>query len=79
MSCLTAKPVVNGIEEDLEGTARVIRLDIGSEPGKSVARRYEVTSVPTVLVLDGRGEVVHRETGHPDREAVVDRARATAA
>lgn len=79
MSCLTAKPVVNGIEEDLEGTAPVVRLDIGSELGKEAARRYDVTSVPAILVLDGGGEVVHRTSGVPDRDEVVQRARATAA
>lgn len=77
MSCLTAKPVVNGIEKDLEGRARVIRLDIGSELGKAAAGRYGVSGVPTTLVLDGAGEVVHRSTGVPDRQEVV--ARATAA
>jgi thiol-disulfide isomerase/thioredoxin len=76
MPCLTAKPIVNGIEKDLEGTARVVRLDIGSDLGKSVAGRYGVTSVPALVVLDGSGEVVHRESGLPDREEVVSRVRA---
>lgn len=76
MSCLAAKPVVNGIEEDLEGIARVLRLDIGSKLGKEAASRFGVSSVPTMLVLDGAGEVVHRESGRPDREEVVARARA---
>lgn len=67
---------MNGIEKELEGTARVIRLDIGSELGRSVAGRYGVASVPTTLVLDGAGEVVHRETGIPDRQEVVARASA---
>lgn len=78
MSCLAAKPVVNGIEEDLEGTARVIRLDIASDRGKQVAGRYGVEAVPTIVVLDGEGEVVHRESGKPDREEVVSRAAAAA-
>jgi thioredoxin-like negative regulator of GroEL len=78
MSCLTAKPVVNGIEEDLEGTARVIRLDIASDRGKKVAGRYGVDAVPTIVVLDGEGEVAHRESGVPDREEVVSRATAVA-
>lgn len=66
---------MNGIEKDLEGTARVIRLDIGSELGRAGASTYGVTSVPATLVLDGAGGVVHRETGLPDRKAVVAQAR----
>lgn len=66
---------MNGIEKDLEGTARVIRLDINSEVGKAGAGTYGVTSVPTTLVLDGAGDVLHRETGIPSRKEVVARAR----
>lgn len=76
MTCLAAKPIVNGIEKDLEGTARVIRLDIASDLGRAAAGRHGVTSVPTTLVLDGGGDVVHRETGVPDRGEVVARAKA---
>lgn len=39
-------PVLQGIEKELEGTARVIRLDIASEVGKEAAGRYGVSSVP---------------------------------
>lgn len=67
---------MNGIEKDLEGTARVVRLDIASDLGKTVAERYGVSAVPTVVVLDGYGEVTHRESGIPDREEVVAAAAA---
>lgn len=62
---------MNGIEKDLEGTARVVRLDIGSDLGKSAAGRFGVTSVPTTLVLDAAGELAHRETGLPSRKEIV--------
>lgn len=67
---------MHGIEKDLGDRARVVWLDIGSEVGRSVAGRYGVSSVPTTLVVDGAGEVVHRVTGRPEREEVVARARA---
>lgn len=76
MTCLAAKPVVNGIEQDLKDSAPVIRLDIGSDMGKAVAGRFGVAGVPTVLVLDGDGNVVHRESGVPSRKDVVASARA---
>ncbi len=62
---------MNGIEKDLEGTARVIRLDIASDLGKSAAGRFGVTSVPTTLVLDAAGELAHRESGLPSRKEIV--------
>lgn len=75
MSCLAAKPVVNGIEDELEGVVRVIRLDIQSDQGKSAARKFDVTGVPATLLVDGSGEVVHRASGVPSREEMVQRAR----
>lgn len=65
---------MNGIEKELEGTARVIRLDISSEVGKAAAGRYGVSSVPTTLVLDGAGDVAHRSSGLPSRDEVVRHA-----
>lgn len=67
---------MDGIEKDLADTARVIRLDISSDIGRSVAGSYGVTSVPTTLVLDGDGTEVHRDTGLPNRKEVVARAKA---
>ena len=66
-----AKPVVDGIEKDLEGTAQVIRLSIMSELGSRVAQRYGVRGVPTIVVLDGSGEVVGQSVGMPDRAELV--------
>jgi thioredoxin-related protein len=66
-----AKPIVDGIEKDLEGTARVIRLSVVSELGSQVAQRYGVRGVPTIVVLDGEGQVVAQSTGLPDRADLV--------
>jgi len=66
-----AKPIVDGIEKDLEGTARVIRLSITSELGSRMAQRYGVRGVPTIVVLDGAGEVVLQSMGVPNRVDLV--------
>jgi hypothetical protein len=60
-----AKPVVDGLEQDLEGKARVIRLDLLSAVGQQAASRYGVRAVPTLLVVDGQGEVVYGQAGIP--------------
>jgi len=66
-----AKPIVDGIEKDLEGTAQVIRLSVTSQAGSLVAQRYGVRSVPTIVVLDGTGEVVTTSVGLPARANLV--------
>ncbi len=74
MPCLAAKPIVDGIERDLRGRAQVVRLNALSSIGNELAARYEVRGLPTTLVLDGGGEIVHRVTGLPKRKTVVAHA-----
>jgi thioredoxin-related protein len=68
-----AKPIVDGIERDLEGRAQVIRLSVISEVGSQVARRYGVRGVPTLIVFDGEGNLVDQIIGVPSRDAIVER------
>ena len=60
------------LENDLEGQATFLRLDFTSQVGRDSARIYEVTLVPTFLVFDGRGQLVLRQTGMPDTDAIRD-------
>jgi hypothetical protein len=70
--CLVAKPIVDGLERELDGTAEVVRLDIMSGLGRLVANRYGVDGLPTTLVFDGQGEIVHREGGPPNKGRVLE-------
>jgi thioredoxin 1 len=65
--CLLAKPIVDGLEKDLEGQAQVVRLNILSEVGREAAGRYGVRSVPTFLIFDNEGTLIGREVGFPNR------------
>ena len=71
-----AKPIVDGIEEDLSGTAEVIRLNILSPVGSQAASRYGVPAVPTLVVLGRDAEVIYRSVGTPDRKEIVARVSA---
>ena len=73
-----AKPVVDGIELDLEGQAQVLRLGVMDSVGGGLAMRYGVRGVPTLVVLNGAGEVVLKQTGVLDRAAVVAAVEALA-
>jgi thioredoxin-related protein len=66
-----AKPIVDGIERDLEGQARVVRLGVMSSLGSQAARQYNVRGVPTLIIFDGEGQPVGQSVGIPDRDAVV--------
>jgi thioredoxin-related protein len=65
-----AKPVVDRLEKELEGEADVIRVNVMSDLGLTLAREYGVRATPTMLVFDGAGNVVHARAGVPDGSAV---------
>jgi len=62
-----AKPIVDGLERELEGQAQVVRLSILSGPGREMARRHGIMRVPTFLIFDGQGNLIGRQAGLPDR------------
>lgn len=61
---------MDGLEADLKGRAAVLRLDLLSSVGREAAALYGVKAVPTILVFDGDGALVFRETGMPDAETI---------
>ena len=66
-----AKPVVDGIERELEGKAQVVRLSVMDNVSGQLALRYGARGVPTLVVLDGAGEVVYVKTGSPNRGEIL--------
>ena len=76
--CLSAKPVVDGIERAVRGRATVLRADILTPPGRTLWDRYSVRFVPTLVLFDGAGREVWRHEGFPDRDEAVRRIAALA-
>lgn len=74
-----AKPIVDGLEKKLEGKAEVVRLDLMSKVGRQAARRYGVRAVPTLVVIDGQGNVVHGQAGIPRSGQVIEQVDAVLA
>jgi len=68
--CTLAKPIVDGIEDDLHGQAQVLRIDLLSGVGRETASQFGVKAVPTTLVFDGSGQLVLRDMGMPDAAAI---------
>lgn len=62
---------MDGLEQDLEGRARVLRLSVMDDVGEELALRYNVRGVPTFVLLDGAGRVVLTQVGMPDRAEIV--------
>ncbi|MCK6628761.1 MAG: hypothetical protein L6R45_26735 [Anaerolineae bacterium] len=64
------------METKLAGKARVIRLDVFSRVGRQAAARYGVRGTPTVIVLDGRGDLVYGQAGLPQSAQLVEQVEA---
>jgi hypothetical protein len=67
---------VDGLEQDLKGRAAVLRLDLLSGVGREAASTYGVKVVPTVLLFDGNGQVIVRQSGKVDAGPIRDRVAA---
>jgi hypothetical protein len=62
---------VNGIEKDLQGQAKVVRLNFLNKLGRELARAYGVTAIPAMIVFDGGGRVRYSHQGVPNRQRIV--------
>lgn len=58
-----AKPIVDGLEQELTGQAKVMRLDLMSSVGQQAAGYFGVRGIPTLLVVDGKGGVILTQIG----------------
>lgn len=58
------------LERDLEGQVQLLRLSVWSSVGRQLAARYGVQGVPTFLLFDGQGQMVHYQVGRLDAEQV---------
>ena len=72
MGCTLAKPIVDGIENELRGELLVMRVNIQTEEGKELANRYNSVVTPTFLLFDKRGQEIYRSIGQIDPQAVRD-------
>tara|TARA_B110000263_G_scaffold248271_1_gene262790 strand:+ start:447 stop:659 length:213 start_codon:yes stop_codon:yes gene_type:complete len=54
------KPAVDRLEDKLEGTWVIVRLDVQSDLGAVLKEEYKATLVPTFLVFDAKGEELMR-------------------
>ncbi len=74
-TCLLSKPKVDQLEQELEGEAKVLRLNIKEPVGQEMANRLGVRGVPTFFIIDGEGRILYIRSGSPDIEGILDVVR----
>jgi thioredoxin-related protein len=60
------KPIVDGIEEQFKDRLVVIRLDIQSQTGQTLAPLYGFQYTPTFIFFDFQGKELWRSIGKLD-------------
>jgi hypothetical protein len=63
--------MVNGLESELAGRARVIRLNVAEPAGQRAEEHFGTTKVPAVILLDSAGTEVYRTEGKLPRRAEI--------
>ena len=67
-----AKPVVDGLERALAPQGvEVIRLSVTSRVGATLAGRYGVRGIPTLILFDGAGDPVLIQVGRLKKDSVL--------
>ncbi|GAB4426835.1 MAG: hypothetical protein Kow0031_06690 [Anaerolineae bacterium] len=54
---------MDGLEQDLAGSADVVRLNALSSIGQQAAGHFGVRGLPTLILVDGSGQEVLRQIG----------------
>ncbi len=66
--CKLIAPILDEIASEQEGTLTVAKLNVDEAP--DVARRFQVMSIPTMILFDG-GEPAKRMVGAKPKEALL--------
>jgi len=60
------KPIVDGLEKQYQGRLVVIRVNIQSAAGRTLAPLYGFQYTPTFIFFDAAGKELWREVGQLD-------------
>ncbi|HEY7981516.1 MAG TPA: thioredoxin [Candidatus Eremiobacteraceae bacterium] len=67
--CRMVGPIVDKVAKDMKGRLKVVKLNTDESP--SIAGKYEVSSIPSLILFKG-GEPVDRIVGYvPERQIVM--------
>ncbi|MGB4594152.1 MAG: thioredoxin [Coriobacteriia bacterium] len=67
--CRMMEPVLEEIATEYEGTIVVAKLNVDENP--AVATKYDILSIPTLLVFKG-GDVVHKLVGAMPKKRLLE-------
>lgn len=66
--CKTQGPILVEVARELEGRAKVIKLDV--DKNQAIAQQYRVQGVPTLAIFKN-GQIVWRQSGVMDKLSLI--------
>jgi len=63
--CKMADPILDKLTDELEGKVKIVKL--GVDESQELAQKYQVMSIPTVIVFN-KGKERERKVGFPGEE-----------
>ena len=67
--CKTMHPIIENIGHEVQGKARVLKIDVDKNP--SLAARYQIQAVPTLLIFK-KGNMVWKHPGGLDKQSLLN-------
>jgi len=67
--CRQMKPIIEELKKELNG--KVIVLDLDIEKHKDIAQQYGITSIPTTLFFNSKGEFKKKVVGFIDKPQIL--------
>lgn len=65
--CKTMSPVVEAIGKEVQGSARVLKIDV--DRNQAIAAQYGIQAVPTFIIFKG-GRIVWKQAGGADKMTI---------
>lgn len=70
--CKAMAPIVESVGKEVEGTARVLKIDI--DKNEAVANQYQIQSVPTFIIFK-KGEMLWRASGVMEKNVLIQQIK----
>ena len=67
--CKIMSPIIEQTKNSVGEDATVLKIDVDNN--REVVRKYQIRSIPTLLIFK-EGEVVWRQSGVPQKEMIVE-------